>query len=191
MDDKSLIQIAGVLKQFVAAHSPSPPGSSSPHSDPLPEEASIWQLNSAKAQILALSDQSREMTEAFYQAMVEVRRLHISHKAALQGLGQDHQGALADHQQKVTGKARLTVSALCLVLKRFLRGEMPFDQAKSELTTSIAVELQASEAQNDLIGVLEEANAFRTAHEERAEHLAIMVAYVNASRDLRKMVQAP
>jgi hypothetical protein len=175
MDEKLLIEALQVFKSFCAAHA-----------SPLPEEASIWQLNNAKAQISAVS--SREITDAFYEAMVEVRRLHASHKTALQGLESDHEDALAAHKQKFAGNARATFHRFAPVLRRFLRGEIPLEQARTDVLDAIDPSLRVGEMMNDLTGLLEEANAFRTAHEELGEHMAIAATYVNASRALHKMV---
>jgi hypothetical protein len=188
MDDKKVIEIARVMKEFVTAHSPSPPGSGSPHSDPLPEEASIWQLTSAKEWILALSDQNQEVTQAFYEAMVAMRSLYISHKVAVKDLAQNHEDVLAAHKQKIAGNARNTFHRFCPILNRFLRGEIQIEQARTDILDAIDPSLRDGEMANDLASVLEEANAFRTAHEELGGHMAIVAAYVNASRALRKMV---
>jgi hypothetical protein len=175
MDEKLLIEALQVFKSFCAAHA-----------TPLPEEASIWQLNSAKERISALS--SREITDAFYEAMVEVRRLHVSHKTQRVELGQDHEDALAAHKQKIAGNARATFHRFVPVLRRFLRGEIPLEQARTDVLDAIDPSLRDGEMMNDLTGVLEEANAFRAAHEERGKHVAIAAAYVNAELTLYKMV---
>jgi hypothetical protein len=190
MDDKSLIQVAQVLKKFVAAHAPSPPGSPAPHGWPLPEEYSIELLNDAKAEVLRLSDQNAEVTQSFYELAVAIRGQHGAHKAAVHDMRMDHADATAEHKRQIAGSARNTFHQFCPILRRYLRGELSLEEARTDILAAIDPGLRDGEMANDLTGVLEEANAFRVRNEAFRDKASRVDAFSSSLKELLKAMSA-
>jgi hypothetical protein len=165
MNDKSVVEIGQVLESFLEAHAPSQPRSPAPHADPLPEAYSIELLNDAKAQILRLSDQNGEIAESFYQLMCAIRGTHSAHKTVVRDMRRDHGDALVAHRQEIAGAARSTFHRVAPILRRYLRGELSLEQARTDILAAIDPALRDGEMANDLSSLLETANDLRLRNE--------------------------
>ena len=71
MTNESIIQVLGVVKTFCTEHSAA-----------LSDFDSIAKLNIAREEILRITDRNRAVTLAAYELMVEIRKLHASHRGA-------------------------------------------------------------------------------------------------------------